>query len=126
MSNKTIKIRCRLCDSLNNYCYKIKIYNNKNELVVNSYTDNRGCLLFKIPYFGVYKIIILNNSFIPRKKVLTIFINKHICNELVVTFNKYCIKKRHPITIIMTDKNYKGLPITKGRMILWKTNTQFQ
>lgn len=117
-----IKIKCRLCDSLDLYYYKIEIYDKKNNLIISDFTNVFGKYLFKFPCCGIYKIVVINCNLIPHKKIITLFVDNNYDEELCVIFNKFITRKKHLITINMLDYNYNGLPLNKGRVILWETN----
>lgn len=120
MIKKIIKIKCKLCDSLD-FCHcKIKIYDKKNHLIIDDFTDKSGNYLFLVPCYGIYKISIINCNFFPSKKNITVFIDETYSEELCVIFNKFVTRKKHLVTINVLDYNYKGLPLNKGRVILWK------
>lgn len=119
MFDKNIKIKCIFNSSISIYCYKILIYNSKNEKIVDSYTDKMGVFNFKCPCFGIYKIIIIPDyRLVPAKKCITILVNQKTTDKLSFIFTSR-VNYFHPITIKMTDQNYKGLPIMKGKIILW-------
>lgn len=113
---KKIKIKCIVCNSLERYYFHIKIYNVNNKLIAESNIDNYKPYIITIPYNGIYKVRISNYSIIRDEMII---INEHSPNTICYYF--YQKKKRKPITIILTDKNYKGLPIEKGEIALWNT-----
>lgn len=109
-----LKIICVVKDSLKIYKYNIKIYDEFNNKIIDDFTDIYGHYNFNVMYHGIYKIDIIHSRFGRQSK--TLFINENN-NDLLIIFNN-----THPITISLVDQNYFGLPIDKGRVILWIIN----
>lgn len=118
---KRIKIRCLLCNCIAYYPYHILIYNHKQHLIYDGFTTKYGVLDFDFPEYGLYKIVIKsNNSWIPKVNKKSIFLSPNCSDLLIFTLHSYCnSKSKDPITIRLTDRNYKGLPIEKGEIKLW-------
>lgn len=121
MKNNEVKIRYILNDRLDNSYHKILIFNNENKLLFDGYTDVKGSFLFQAPYFGIYKIIILTKEK-TLCKVMKILVRKNKNNYFLFKINNKKINLQ-TVTFWVTDKNYKGLPLKKGEMILWQKNT---
>ncbi len=121
MDIKELIIKCALCNSIDICKYHVFIYNCKNELICDNYTNENGVVHFKPTYYGIYKIKVVPNKYIvPNKICTTILISKNYCNRVLILFNKCPESFNHPIKVKLTDKNYKGLPIKKGEIILWQ------
>lgn len=106
---KKIKIK-----RINKRKYQIIIYDCYGSKLFDGFTDHDGCLFFDVPYYGVYRILIIKNKNI---KINT--------NFYVIKDNyEYCfridnVKKAfHLVTFKITDKNYNGLPIEDGSITL--------
>ena len=106
---KKIKIKC-----INKCKYQIIIYDCYGNKLFAGFTDYDGCLFFDVPYYGVYRILIIKNNNI---KINT--------NFYVIKDNyEYCFridnvkKEFHLVTFKITDKNYDGLPIEDGSITL--------
>ncbi|MBP3635891.1 MAG: hypothetical protein J6J17_05540 [Bacilli bacterium] len=123
MNDDKIKIKCKVLDSIDEYKFNIKIYDSYNTLIYCGNTDESGTMYFKPKYYGVYKVIITNKKNIyPRKLCSSILIYNNYCHTFLFSFYKCLKNKNNPITIILTDKNYKNLPIEKGEILLWPKN----
>lgn len=122
MNNDVIKIKCRLVDSLSGYQYKIRIYDDACNLIIDDFTDAFGNYDFCFSKYGIYRIVITNCVVAPYEKKLLFYVNKCCCKELVVMFNESNKHIENPITFNVTDRYYKGLPIMKGKVILWTIN----
>ena len=122
MIDKSVKIKCRLGDSLDIYRYKIKIYDEKNNLIIADFTDEFGNYVFNVSQYGIYKIVIINHHLIPIKKCIIIFVDQKNTGTLYIIFNKFITKQTHLITVNVSDYNYEGLPLTNGKVILRTIN----
>lgn len=122
MITKIIKIKCRQCNSLINYKYKIKIYDDNNCLIVNDITDELGNYYFKASYLNSYRIVAINTKISWQRSCLIVFVNKNYPDKLFIVFNKLITKRKTSTTIRLTDQNYLDLPIEKGKVILSKIN----
>lgn len=111
---KYIKIKCKAINDLNTCKYHVIILNNKN-IIFDGYTKETIYLNLKI---GIYNIVIIPCNNKSNKICSTFIVDDNSCN----TFN-FVFYKKNPITIKITDKNYKGLPIEKGKIIIWQNNT---
>lgn len=123
MNNNKVKIKCRVFDSIDIYKYNIKIYDLDNRLIYCENTDEMGIVYFEPKNYGLYKIVITNNDNMYPRKIysnILIFNNYH---TFLFIFYKNLINKFNSVTIILTDKNYKNLPIEKGEILLWQKNT---
>ena len=104
---KNIKIIIIGSGYCNIYQPNIKIYKEK-ELIYDGYTYN-GELELCLEENSVYKLIgTLNNRIIKIAFYVDKNINKYI-------FNFFSIKR---IIFLLTDFNYKNLPIKKGEILL--------
>ena len=102
-----MNIRIRI-NNINLLNYKISVYTNKNELLLEQINCNY--IVFNAPYCGLYKIKITNNE------PINIYITKTNCH----TMNLFLGQKRETKkTFILTDANYPNLKIEKGELILW-------
>lgn len=123
ISIKKLEIKCFTIDSINIYKYRIIIYNSNQELVLDDFTTN-GSLFFNIPYYDLYKIIVIPQSNLKYNYFCqNVLIHKNFCKILLLPFCKNSISKK-TVTLILTDKNYKGLPIKKGEITLWQNHIQ--
>ncbi len=120
IDNKNLIIKCLISNNIDGHVYDVKIYNAYNELVLNSNTDEYGYLKCCLRCGKLYKIIITSKSLFPYKIIKKIYIGKSEMNKLYFIFTKPIFKRLHPITIRITDQNYNGLPIMKGKIILWQ------
>lgn len=112
---KKIKIKC-----INKCKYQIIIYDCYGNKLFDDFTDYDGCLFFDVPYYGVYRILIIKNKNI--KINTNFYVGKHGYEEF--PFRIANVKKEfHLVTFKITDKNYNGLPIKEGKITLWQKNT---
>lgn len=114
-----VNIKCILVDSINYINYYIWIYNNKNELIDEGFSNN-GNFCFNSFNNQIFKIIIKPESS-SCKICKYIYIDSKKDNKLCFKF-KSKVKNKCLITINLTDQNYKGLPIEKGEIFLWQNN----
>lgn len=113
---KNIRIKCKLFNNIDIVKYHVIIFDHKNNLILDDYTNKLGCLYFKPQYYGLYNIIIIPS--IGYKVICTgIYINEKTDN-FVFSFRSY---SPLIITFKLTDKNYKDLPIKEGKLFLWKS-----
>lgn len=123
MANNKIKLTCYTCNSLNILKYHIFIYNLENKLIINKTIKENDVLYFELPCFDIYKIKIIMYDYIPRIIYKTSFYYSKNCNKLSFAFKipniNTSIKK--PITLTITDQNYKDLQIAKGEIHLWQS-----
>lgn len=116
---KSIKIKCFAMDTLDHYLYRIIIYNDKKEMILNEVTT-QDLFLFDVPYYGVYQIIVVPYAnLVCDSACKTVFIHKNFEQTLYFSFYKPS-KSKKTVTLILTDQNYKGLPIEKGVIKLWQ------
>lgn len=109
-----MKIKCLLKESLDINKYYINIYDLNNNLVYKGYSEY-NCFNIDIKK-GIYKITIKSEK---------ICISKHI---YVNSYNSIFIFifdniNFHSVNFKLTDKNYIGLPIMKGELILCQKST---
>lgn len=112
---KEIKIKC-----INKYKYQIIIYDCYGNKVFDGFTDETGTLILDVPYYGVYKILILRNKNI--KVITNFYVDENQYNFFyfrVVSIKRYL----HLVTFKITDEYYKGLPIKEGKITLWQKST---
>lgn len=114
---KKIKIKIRSNKSISLYCYHILIFDD-DRLVFDDYTKN-GEIYFNVEYKKGYCIIIINP--LGFRKKIAFYYNNYTLNEFTIVMKNCLSKKSHLITIKLTDHNYKGLPILKGKIVLWNT-----
>lgn len=118
---KRLKIRCFSRDTLDHYFYRIIIYNDKKEMKLNEVT-REDCFVFDVPYYGVYQIIVVPfANLVCDSACRKVFIHKKLEPTLCFSFYKPS-KIKSIITLILTDQNYKGLPIEKGVIKLWQNH----
>lgn len=121
---KCLKIKCRVCSTIEPSLFYIKIYNMRKELIYDAVTDNLGCVLFNFPDNGIYNITITSSNNLVPKEIRSVLCVYDFCPDtLLFNFNNINNYESLPIKFIVTDTNYKGLPITKGELILWQKNT---
>lgn len=106
-----MKIKCLLSNSIETQRYHFLIYNSKNKLVLDDYTNDMGYLTFDIPYFDIYKIVLIT---IYGQQSLTFIPTKD--SDIIL----FIINTPKVITIKLTDQIYEGLEIKKGKIILWQ------
>ncbi len=114
------KIKCRVFNSINTFNFYVKVYDTKDNLILNKYIFSNEIVDFKIPCTGLYKIIVkTNDKLLPMIifKVLKLKINTS--NILYFDFYKYFYTASHQITFKLIDKNYNNLSILKGEILLW-------
>lgn len=121
---KCLKIKCRVCGTMEPAQFYIKIYNIKKELIFDSVTDSLGCVVVNFPYDGVYNITITSsNNLVPKEIKRVLYVYDFCPDTLLFNFNNINNYESAPIKFVVTDTNYKGLPIMKGELILWQKNT---
>lgn len=113
-----VSICCTFLDSIDKCDYTIVIYDMNNNLIYKNRTNDK--INIKLCNYKLYKIIIkVNNSKncnILKKKILI----HPLCScKLSFQLEKNIIKRPY-INLFLTDKNYKGLKIEKGEIILWQ------
>ena len=116
-----LSIICEIKDC--NYgCFNIIIYNSNGEIVFNDYLSNKKPIKFLISESGKYRIQVCSariftpmciNSWVTIKKY------KNYCKYFCFNVKESCKHKKH-ITLKLTDQNYSGLPITRGKISLWQ------
>lgn len=112
---KKIKIKC-----INKCKYQIIIYDHCGNKLFDGFTNNDGCLFFDIPYYGVYRILIIKNKNIKINTNFYVGIKGY--EEFYFRIDN--VKKEfHLVTFKITDKFYNGLPIKEGKITLWQKNT---
>ena len=118
---KKIKIKCATSNGLYSYKYHIKIFDKNDILIFEGNTSlKENYIIYDFPSFDIYKIIIYSSqNVIPGYICKNVYIHKNICSTLLFLFEIPSKKKNIPKKCYLTDKNYKGLPIMKGEMILW-------
>lgn len=124
MEKERIKIKCYSCNSRNRYSYHLFVYNSKHHLLVDKHLKKDGSISFTLPYFGIYKIKIIQYNGIEKSIYYTPFLyTKTGKRHLYFSFFNKNDSFFHPITINITDKNYEGLFIKKGEIRLWPNLT---
>lgn len=118
---RIVTLKCRKYDSLSVPLYHIYVYNINNNIIVDGYTNNLGNIKIEFPHDGIYKVHIINSKN-GNKNCIVILINKNFPSELFIV-NEVKRNSSRSIHLILTDKNYKNLPIMKGEIILWQKNT---
>lgn len=111
--NKVL-LRFKSCSNLLVNNLKVNIFDSKNNLILNKKTDNLGNIEFIFSFYDVYKIIIYTGMCNSNNFCIPVLINN---NSKQIDIYLNCINKRK---ILLTDKNYVGLPIEKGEILLWK------
>lgn len=117
---KIVTFKCRKYDSLSVPLYHIYVYDINNNLITDKYTNNIGNIKIAFSYYGIYKLHILDSRNC-RKNCIVILVNEKFPDELFI-INDIKTNNFHPINLILTDKYYKNLPITKGDVVLWQKN----
>ena len=120
---RKIKIKCSVSNDINIYRFHIMIYNSNHKLIFDKFTNKFGEVIFKAPYFGIYKIVITSEKYFVSNKICTNFlVNNRGCNILLFTFQKQNFNNYRLVTFKLTDKHYKDLKVQKGDSILWQKN----
>lgn len=118
-----IQIKCFVDNSIDSYCYSVRIYNCDGKLIKQGETNPCGVFSFRPPKMGIYKIVVTaGNQLIPYELCKVVLIHPHICNQLSFGFHKREWNRARPVTVYLTDKHYADLPIMKGEMILCHKN----
>lgn len=115
MNSKIIKIK--FISTINDRFCAI-IWNHQKQIIFNNYSKN-GFICFKANLNCVYKMMIISS--LKYQKIVTFLVTEKTPSELIIFLNDYYVSKPHLITIKLTDRFYKNLPITKGKIILWNT-----
>lgn len=118
---KSVTLKCKKNDSLNVPLYRIRIYDITDNLIIDNYTNKVGIININFPNYGIYKIHIINSRKVMINCIV-VLINKDFPNELLIV-NEIKRNSYHSINFILTDKNYKNLPIMKGEIFLWQKST---
>ncbi len=118
-----IKIRCIVCNSRTNYQFHIKIFNEQGQKIQEITANHLELIESVILNRGFYTIEIETSGIIRKEKV---WINQYTPKILNFYFSLKASNKQTLITIIVTDQNYAGLPIEKGRITLWQNKFKFQ
>ena len=125
MSKRRVKIKCLVSNSLCKYTFKIKVYDDNDNLVCDSIGNE---IEFMANTYRAYKVMIFscNNLYIS-------FICKDIvfssCNSNLVIIDFNNIKEKPHmafVTLTITDENYKGLMLKKGEIKLWPNHIQLR
>lgn len=116
---KKISFKCiSNCSCNSNYC--IRIYR-KGKIIYNGCIDDTNEITLCFLLFRCYTVIIQNcNELIPMTYILNLC-PTNICYQKFFFF----FKEQNVIPSIkfmVTDKNYPGLPIEKGELILCRYN----
>ena len=115
---KKVCIICLVDNILSNYKFNIKVYKD-NKLICER---NNNKIFFYAEYYKLYKIKVnTTNNIYPKTKKLNIVFTPTNCSKIIMNFSRYNIV---PITLKVTDQNYRGLLIEKGEITLWQNNTK--
>ncbi len=106
-----ILIKCCVKNDLAFHTFKFNIYDLNNNLIISSKTDKYGCYTCDLPK-KLYKIVIYSKNLIPNRMVG--ILNKEI--------NTFCFIKNDSIVVTLTDSNYSGLKIGRGKIMLWQNH----
>ena len=113
---KKVCIICLIDDSLSNYKFNIKVYK-ENKLICEK---NNNKIYFYAEYYKLYKIkISTNNNLYPKTKCQNVVFTPTNCSKIIINFSR---ENTNPITLKLTDQNYKGLLIEKGEITLWQNH----
>lgn len=111
-----IYISCFNTKSIIKLKFKVKvIYHNIS--ILEKESDNIGRLSFSLNNTGVYLVKVYFKNF--YKDYIIYYKNKDIF--INIYFNE-CLKRY--VTFKLTDKNYQGLKIKGGKLILWENHIQ--
>ena len=116
---KRIKIRYFDMDTLDHYLYRIIIYNDRKEMILNEVTK-QDFFIFDIPYYGIYQIIVVPcANLVCNSACRKVFIHKNFEQTLSLCFSFYKpSKSKKTVTLILTVQNYKWLPISGVQITL--------
>ena len=115
---KKVCIICLVDDSILSYKFNIKV-SKDNKLICKK---NINKIFFYAECYKLYKIQVnTNNNLYPKTKCQNIVFTPTNCSKILINFST---ENMVPITLKVTDKNYKGLLIEKGEITLWQKNTQ--
>ena len=93
---------------------KVEVYDLLNNKVYEGITKN-GRLKLKIRNRKFYSI---RATLLKETIKQTIYVNN--CNKFIFTFRRATININRTTTFILTDSNYRNLPIAKGEILLWQ------
>ena len=120
---KKISFKCISNCSCNSNYY-IRIYR-RGKIIYNGCIDDINELTLCFLLFRCYTIIIQNcNDFTPMTYILNLY-PTNICYQKFFFFFKEQ-NVRPSIKFMVTDKNYPGLPIEKGELMLCRYNIIYQ
>lgn len=123
MVSNLVKINLRICDYLCCYQFLVFIYDSNNKLVCKQTVRDWDSIDFYPPYIGTYAMKVIVFEKIPKVIYKTSFYygkSSQNCISFILPSIRNPIL--HPITIKMTDQNYRGLPIMKGEIKLWQNH----
>lgn len=118
------KVICEVKECYCN-CFNIFVYDLDGILIFNKKINNNNTVEFPIKSSETYRIRVC------AKHMLTpLCINSWVTIEKDKNYSKYfcfnlkesCKHKEH-ITLKLTDQNYNGLPISRGKISLWQNIT---
>lgn len=120
---KKISFKCISNSSLNsNYC--ITVYY-KGKIICSKCINNINELTLCFCLFKHYTVVIQScNEFNPMSYVLNLYTNNMYYQKLFFFFKKQNLLSSIDVTV--TDKNYPGLPIKKGELMLCRYNIIYQ
>lgn len=120
---KEISIKCKTKTNTIS-TFLIKIYNHNNLIYQSNITANEYFTI-KLKYDHSYLIILTaNGNLVPKRYVCELFITSYGYNCFCFNFDTY--DRPQYLNMILTDKNYIGLPIEKGDLFLWHKLTTYQ
>ncbi|MBE6160760.1 MAG: hypothetical protein E7158_00865 [Firmicutes bacterium] len=93
------------------------IYDLDNNIICKKETYN-GRMLLCLKKNSLYKLIAKSNAGFIKKHFYII----NNCDKYIFNFNKCILYQNQSriITFLLTDRNYKNLPIMKGMITLWQ------
>ena len=110
------------CTFKSNYC--ITIYH-KGKIIYNGRIDDINGITLCLCIFKSYTVVIQScNDLSPTTYILTLYINNRCYQKFFFFFKVQ--NNLSSINVMVTDKNYPGLPIEKGELMLCRYNIIYQ
>ena len=114
-------LKCFASPKFNTMKCKIIIKDKNNNIILDSYTDDLGNILFNPSEEGIYIIDIIPNDG-KSSLILTksFYYSKHYNNKTICFYFESYSRNTPSIRFYLLDSNYNNLPIKKGMINLWQ------